>query len=364
MINEAKGKGATLKDCCKTIEISENTIRSWMKNCEDKRPLNTGSSPSNKLTEQEYEKVKEYLFSEEFADENPYKICETLLDRGIYVCSASTMYRILKKDEASGRRTQNRKADEVRIKPCIVCTKPHEVFNWDITFLPTLCSNYYFKVLVVLDMYSKKIVGFNVIEADSQKKNLKFILKLIKDGGIKSLKILHGDNGSTVKGVRMADSLHKIGVLQSHSRPHVSNDNPYIESFFGTMKTNIKFPKEGFKTIEEATEWVALFVEKYNDTKHSGINYVTPNERHAGMEEQILQKRCNILYKAYSENPNRFPNGIRKFTIKNVITLNPMSNDEINDYIITHGLTDSNGNILQITKDIFPKKIEKKLKLA
>ncbi len=246
-------KGASFKDCCKTIEISENTLRAWSKKIEgDKRNLKTGRIPANKLSEEEEEKVREKVYSKEFADESPHKICETLLERGEYICSASTMYRILRKDEASGRRTQNRKSDEARVKPCIISTRPMQVFNWDITFLRTTVNNFFFKVLFILDMYTKEIVGYNVMEADSLENNLNFIVNLLTEKNIKTLEILHGDNGSTLKAIKLEDALRNFGVLKTYSRPHVSNDNPYIESFFGTMKTNIKYPKEGFGTKAEA----------------------------------------------------------------------------------------------------------------
>lgn len=333
LIEEANKKGPTIRACCKIIGISANTYRSWLKSCEDKRTTTNKTNPKNKLREEEIEEIRDILYSEEFADKSPHKIVPLLANEGIYKCSESTMYRILRKDKATKRRTQNRKEDQVRVRPNLVAVKPNEIYNWDVTYIPSKVAGIYFRMLVIIDMYSRKIIGFKMMHIDTLEMNQKFLEEIIAKYGNNEIKFVHGDNGRTVKGATLSETLRRLGVINTHSRPHVSNDNPYIESFFGTTKTMIEYPKDGFNTIEEVEEWMTKFVKYYNNELHSGIGYVTPNERFEGKDRKILAKRKEVYKRAYKDHPERFPRGIKKFNYQEVVTLNPMKEEEIQEYL-------------------------------
>lgn len=321
--------------CCSVIGISENTIRAWLKEggMEDRRTTTDKKNPSNKLTSMERKSVREVLYSETLADKSPHKIVPALADRGIYLCSESTMYRILREDNATARRTQSRKDDVPRIKPNLIATAPGQVFNWDITYLPSTVRGLYYRALLILDMYSRRIMGHQVMYQDTLKKCSDYVGHLIEKENLSTLEALHGDNGKTLKGQTLASMLRSYGVIQSHSRPNVSNDNAYIESFFGTLKTDFRYPKKGFKNITEADRWMKQFVEWYNKEPHSSLNYVSPNQRHNNEEEAILTQRLEVFEKARQSNPERFPNGVRKIRIPKVVCLIPMEDEAIEEYL-------------------------------
>lgn len=322
------------------IGISPNTIRNWRNaiGTFDLRTTTDKGNPNNKLSEQEEQEVRNILYSTEYADLSPHKIVAKLADdKGKYICSESTMYRILRSDGATRRRTQIRKADKIKIKPNLVATRPEQVFNWDITFIPSYTKGFYWKVLIVMDMYSRKIMGFHSMEQDTLEQCSKYIKQMLQDKGIDKLESIHGDNGKTLKGQTLASMLRSLGVIQSHSRPRVSNDNAYIESFFGTLKTDYKYPSQGFKRQEDVNLWLASFIDWYNDEPHSNLNYVSPNQRHMGQEEEILSKRLQVFHKGYLKHPERFSRGIRKIKIPKIVCLLPMEDESIYAYLKENG---------------------------
>lgn len=334
LINEARGQGATLIDCCEVVGIAPNTYRNWTRDGEraDRRTTVDKRNPVNKLSEKEEEEVYKVLYSEKYADKNPYKIVAKLADDGQYLCSESTMYRLLGRHSATVRRTQNRKADQVHVKPNIVAERPGQVLNWDITFLPSYIKGIFYKALVLIDMYSRKIVSFRLFYQDSLEATKEYVREEFVENGLTIPEWLHGDNGKTLKGQTLASMLRNLGVFQSHSRPRVSNDNPYIESFFGTLKTDLKYPKKGFSTIEDAAKWMEEFVERYNKEPHSSLLYISPNDRHEGKEKKILKKRRRVFEAAKARHPERFGDKIRQLELKKVVTLTPMTYEEITEY--------------------------------
>lgn len=182
-----------MKRSCSVIGISENTTRAWRKEggLEDRRTTTNKKNPANKLTSKERKAVREVLYSEALADKSPHKIVPALADQGIYLCSESTMYRILRKDNATARRTQSRKEDVPRIKPNLIATAPGQVFNWDITYLPSTVSGLYYRALLVLDMYSRQIMGYHVMYQDTLKKCSDYIGHLIEKEDLCTLEALH-----------------------------------------------------------------------------------------------------------------------------------------------------------------------------
>lgn len=333
LINEARSKGADLKACCSVVGIAPNTYRSWVRqgDAEDGRTTRDKFNPANKLTEVEVQAVYDVLYSTRYADKNPHKIVAALADEGKYLCSESTMYRLLKAEKATVRRTQKRKEDRIRVKPNIIARRPGQALNWDITFLPSRVAGLYYKVLVILDMYSRKIVSFRLF--DSLEATKEYLKEEFLENGLTIPEWLHGDNGKTLKGQTLASMLRGLGVIQSHSRPRVSNDNPYIESLFGTLKTNLKYPVGGFGSMQEAAEWLEGFVGEYNNEPHSSLLYTTPNERHEGKDKEILERRRVVFEKARQLHPERYSSKIRCTELDEVVTLTPMTSEEIKEYI-------------------------------
>lgn len=315
--------------------ITANTYRNWLKNGsgEDRRTTADKTNPSNKLSEKECSEVLEILYSEEFGDKSPHKVVPLLADRGKYICSESTMYRVLDEEKANKRRTQKRKDDTVRLKPNLVAQRPGQVINWDITYLPSSVKGVFYKALVLIDMFSRKIVNFRIFHQDTLENTRNHIRSVFVDNGLTIPEWIHGDNGSTLKGQTLASMLRSLGVIQSHSRPNVSNDNAYIESFFGTLKTDFRYPSGGFRTIEDSEKWMESFIRWYNDEPHSGINYVSPNQRHEGLDKEILEKRKKVFEKAREKYPERFGKRIRKIEYQGVVTLIPMKEEEITEYL-------------------------------
>lgn len=350
-------KGASQKDVCEIVEITPNTFRSWLKNrnIPDKRTTTDKTNPKNKLTEKEEMKILDIMFSEEYADKSPIKIETMLLDKGEYICSASTMHRILRKHGANRKRTQVCKESKPSIKPNIVATAPNQVLVWDITFLKHISGRTFYKALTVQDMYSRKIIGMHIMKRDTLKACTDYVVNLIDKKELDTVKVLHGDNGSSLKGDLLTEELKKRGIDKSHSRPRVSNDNPYIESFFGTLKTSYKYPKNGFRNIEQTKEFMEQFIEYYNNEMHSSINYVSPNQRHNLEEEKILEKRIRVLANHFNKYPERFPNGLRKIKIEKAVCLNPMSDLEIKEHLIINELIEERlYEKIEIIKEIAP----------
>lgn len=336
LIDETREKGASLEACCKVINLSESTYRRWKKDPSigDKRKIVDKTNPANKLTKEEEDYLYEILFSEQFADQSPHKVVPTLLDEGIYICSESTMYRYLRREKAVRRRTQIRKEDRRMTKPRLISYRPNQILTWDITFLPTRIRGKYFKMLAVMDLYSRKILKATVCENDSLKQSKDFFKEMLKELDIeKDVEYLHGDNGATLKGQTLSSLLRTLGIFESHSRPRVSNDNAHIESFFGTLKTNFKYPRRGFKSVENAQLWADGFMDYYNNEKHKSLGYITPNQKYNLEETAIKKKRKEVLKKISQEHPERFARGIRTQKVEKIVSIIPMSEEDIQEIL-------------------------------
>lgn len=272
-------------------------------------PRTPRSRPSNALAPQERQTVLETLNSERFMDKAPTEVYATLLDEASYLCSIRTMYRILdERGEVRERRDQARHPDYR--KPELLATGPNRVWSWDITKLrgPVLWS--YFYLYVILDIFSRYVVGWMVSTHESAVLAERLIKETIGKHGIeRNQLILHADRGSSMKSKTVAQLLADLGVAKSHSRPHVSDDNPYSESQFKTLKYSPEFP-DRFGSIEDARAFCRRFFPWYNDAHHhTGIGLLTPAVVHFGRAEEIIGKRRIVLETAYQKHPERFFNG-------------------------------------------------------
>lgn len=250
--------------------------------------------------------VVDTLNSERFCDKAPAQVWATLLDEGTYLASISTMYRLLReRAQVKERRAQARRPASV--KPELVATGPNEVWSWDITKLAGPYKWTWFQLYSILDVYSRYVVGWLVAPNESAVLAEQLIADAIfRHGVVDGQLTLHADRGSSMTSRTVSQLLADLGVLQSHSRPHQSNDNPYSESSFKTLKYSPGFPKR-FANIASARSFCEGFFEHYNNEhRHSGIGLHTPADVHFGRAEAIREKRQGVLDAAYAAMPERF----------------------------------------------------------
>jgi len=321
LIDTAVRSGCRLKVASNDLEINFKTYLRWKKNLTDKRkgPL---SKPKNKLSIEEREEIISVSNSSEYIDYSPWVIVARLADKGLYIASESTFYKVLKESKMLNHRGKSRSANRYHPAP-LVASGPNEIWSWDITYLKTLVRGQFYYVYLMMDIFSRKIVGFDVHEEESMEHSSMLMAKLCKNESInKDQLVLHSDNGGPMKGATMLATLERLGVTASFSRPRVSNDNPYSESLFKTLKYCPKYP-DHFESIAGAKQWMILFMDWYNNHQHSGIKFVTPNERHEGLDVKILEDRKKVYLKAQERNPERWSrNKIRNWNREEKVFLN------------------------------------------
>lgn len=266
--------------------------------------------PARSLSQAEQQKILEVLHSERFVDQSPGEVYATLLDEGIYLCSLRTMYRILAAhDEVRERRNQRR--HPVYEKPQLLATGPNQLWSWDITKLPGPSKYTYFHLYVILDVFSRYVVGWMVAHRESEILAERLIRLTCQKQAIQPGQLtLHADRGSSMRSKTVALLLSDLGIAKSHSRPHVSNDNPFSEAQFKTLKYQPQFPDK-FGSIEHSRTICLPFFNWYNhDHHHSGIGWLTPAMLHYGQAERVMQEREQVLRAAYLAHPERFVKGM------------------------------------------------------
>jgi putative transposase len=262
--------------------------------------------PERSLSSAEKDQVLAVLRSERFADIAPQEVYATLLDEGVYLCSVRTMYRVLEENKEV-RERRNQAAHVEYAKPELLATKPNELWSWDITKLKGPAKWSYFQLYVIIDVFSRYVVGWMVADRESSELAKRLLSETIrKQEADPSHLTIHADRGSSMKSKCVALMLSDLGVTKTHSRPHVSNDNPFSESQFKTMKYRPEFP-ERFGSIEDARAFCVDFFNWYNtEHHHSGIALLTPEMVHYGLAEQVRLNRNVTLQQAYQEHPERF----------------------------------------------------------
>lgn len=328
LIQEANNNGARLHTACEAAGVNLRTYRRWFNRGEirvDQRPLAKRPDPSNKLSEQEVQAVLDTCNTPEFASLPPSQIVPTLLDRGTYMASESTFYRVLNTHNQLNQRGRNRAASKKSKPSSFAAYKANEVWTWDITYLPTRVKGQFYYLYMFEDIFSRKIVGYEVHEHECGEKAAQLIQRcILNEQCFNQPLVLHSDNGAPMKAQTMKAKLEELGVQSSHSRPRVSNDNAYSESTFRTLKYRPNWPSSGFIHLSDARDWVQDFVNWYNNEhKHSKINFVTPAERHAGKDQQILARRREVLEAAKAKRPNRWSKDVRNCKAVGVVMLNP-----------------------------------------
>lgn len=262
--------------------------------------------PPLALADEERQAILTVLHSERFVDRAPATIYAKLLDDGVHLCSVRTMYRILAEaDEIRERRNQRRHPQYT--KPELVATGPKQVWSWDITKLKGPDKGTFFHLYVILDIYSRYVTGWMVASVETGELAMQFIANTCEKQGVGAGHLtIHSDRGTSMKSKSVADLLSDLGVIKSHGRPKVSDDNPYSEAQFKTLKYCPEFP-ERFGSIEDAQGFCRAFFRWYNSEHlHSGIAMLTPESVHYGEAEAILSKRRETLQQAARAQPRRF----------------------------------------------------------
>ena len=327
LINEAYQAGARLEPACQVVGISTRTYQRWIKRGtvqSDQRPTAKRPQPSNKLSSEERQQVLNICHQPEYASLPPCQIVPRLADEGTYIASEASIYRILHDADQQHHRGRSKKPKSFCPPEGYSATGPNQVWSWDITWLPSRIRGMFFYLYVIMDIYSRKIVGWEVNPAENADFAASLIHKaVLGEGCMLDPPVLHADNGSPQKGFTMKAKLENLGITPSYSRPRVSNDNPYSESLFRTCKYRPEYPTDGFKDIDAARQWVALFVDWYNDEHlHSAIRYVTPAQRHKGEDAKILAHRHQVYQEAKQRHRNRWSGPTRNWEPIKEVSLN------------------------------------------
>ena len=302
--------GHGVQGCCEALGVSRASFYRW-RNRPDVTPPDQ-RRPPRQLTGEEKQEVLNVLNSERFMDQAPPEVYATLLDEGIFLCSTRSMYRILgEHQQVRERRKQSRHS--VYVKPELLATGPNQVWSWDITKIKGPWPGLWYHLYVVLDIYSRKVVGWLLSSRESGEQARALLETSCKREGIAQNQLsVHSDNGPSMKSGELAELLARLQVNRSFSRPHVSNDNPYSESQFKTLKYRYDFP-ERFGSLEDAREYLQGFFDWYNrEHRHSGLAMMTPEAVHTGRHTEILKKRQQTLEEAQRRHPERFVKGVPK----------------------------------------------------
>jgi transposase InsO family protein len=335
LISEATLAGARQAHACNIMGLSARTVQRWQRGepgAVDGRSLRH-HEPCHKLSADERAELLAVANSPEFGHLPPSQIVPRLADQQRYIASESTFYRVLKAEKQLAHRRSERPA-HARSKPRSVCADaPNQLYSWDITYLPTTIRGQYFYLYLFLDVFSRKIVGWQVYAEESSALASGVLRDLCAREAIQPDQvILHSDNGGSMKGATMLATLQALGVMPSLSRPGVSNDNPYSESLFKTLKYRPAYPLKAFDTLFAARTWVSELVRWYNhEHRHSAIRFVTPAQRHANLDQDILDRRAALYESARQRNPLRWKGRTRNWQRVNAVHLNPDRTDTLAD---------------------------------
>lgn len=335
LIEQACLAGARLYTACRQIGLSMRTVQRWQrpdaKASGDRRTTHQRRHvcPANQLSDQEQEAALALLNSPEFKDLPPSQIVPRLADQGIYVASESTLYRLLRKAGQMAHRRAEQPAQK-RSKPrALVATQPDQIYCWDITYLPTTVCGAFFYLYLFEDLFSRKIVGWQVFDSESAELASQLLQDICERQGIAPNQLtVHSDNGSPMKGQTMLAMMQNLQVAHTRSRPSVSNDNPYIEATFKTLKYRPNLPVKPFEDLPAARRWVTALVDWYNtEHRHSAIGFVTPSQRHAGCDQALLDQRIKLYEQARQLNPQRWSKNTREWAYVDAVHLNPDKRD-------------------------------------
>lgn len=329
LIEEAVHAGARRQKACAQLGLTVRTLQRWTQGSAvkpDGRPLARRPVPRNRLSEAERAQVLTAVNEPRFASLPPTQIVPRLADEGTYLASESSFYRLLREADQLQHRGQA-KAPDFRPVPRQCAQGPNELWSWDISYLPGPVQGLFYFLYLVLDVYSRKIVAYEVHEAEGGERAAALIAQACARERIETPLVLHQDNGSPMKASTFMSKLDELGIRRSYSRPGVSDDNPYSESLFRTCKYRPQYPG-AFAGIEEARTWMLRFVRWYNtEHKHRNLKFVSPAERHEGKDAAIFAHRAAVYEQARSKHPERWSRHIRRWSLPNEVWLNRPADD-------------------------------------
>jgi transposase InsO family protein len=337
LIGEAHAAGAGLVSACGEIGICLRTLKRWRKaflgdGGGNDRRKGSHRLVSHKLSEEERQRILLTCNQAEYASLPPGQIVPALADQGLYIGSESSFYRVLRDHGQVHRRGRARPPQEPRAVPRLRAAGANQVWSWDITYLPTTVRGIWLYLYLVIDVWSRKVVAWDVDEREDPAIAADLVsracLRERISKGRKQPLILHADNGNAMRAATLESRLEELGVFRSFSRPRVSNDNPYSESLFRTVKYRPDYPRKPFASKEQAGQWVASFVGWYNHRhRHSGIKFVTPDQRHSGQAVEICQHRAVIYEEARQRHPRRWSRSTRCWHQPAVVWINQPPDD-------------------------------------
>jgi len=326
LITDTCKSGARKRKACGLLGLSVRTLERWEteNGLIDKRKK-MARIPFNKLTQEERNMIITLANSEKYCDLPPCKIVPMLADEGKYIASESSFYRVLRDKNQLAHRGHSKPAKHHKPQS-FIAFGANQVWSWDISYLPSQVRGQYFYLYLIMDIYSRKIVGWSIHETESASRAACLIEQACHDEKIlRDQLVLHSDNGSPMKGITMIAMLEKLGILPSFSRPSVSDDNPYSEALFRTVKYHPTFPfATYFETIVDARIWCEKFVTWYNQEHlHSALKFITPQQRHDGDDHIIMQNRHQVYEMAKKNNPSRWARHTRNWEMPKIVSLNP-----------------------------------------
>jgi len=329
LVEEAVRAGARRAAACAAIGLSARTTSRWRSvgGGKDRRG-DAGVSPAHKLTAAEEARIVAYATSPAYRDLSPRQIVPLLADKGVYVASESSFYRVLHERGLMRHREPSRPRTHRR-PPEHVATAPNTVWSWDITYLRSPVRGVFYYLYLVLDIFSRKVVAYGIYDVESAELASSLVeWACEREGVARDTLVLHADNGGPMKGSTMLATLQRLGVVASFSRPSVSDDNPFAEAIFRTLKYRPGYPKKPFADLAAAVAWVDGFVRWYNtEHLHSGIRFVRPVDRHEGRDKAILAARHGLYTNAKARTPRRWTRSTRDWTPIRAVRLNPEKRD-------------------------------------
>jgi len=340
-IEAAHAAGARLCPACDVAGITLRTLQRWRAQggliVGDRRPQAVRPRPAHALTDEERGRILAVANEPRFAALPPARIVPMLADEQVYLASESSFHRVLRAHGQNRHRGRSRAPQRSRAPSTHVATAPGQVWCWDMTYLPTQVQGQWFYLYLILDLYSRKIVGWEIHDSDDAEHAVVLVKRTALAEGIHTMPnrpVLHGDNGSTLKATAVLAMLQWLGVKPSYSRPRVSDDNAFVESLFKTAKYRPEFPSRGFADLEQARNWGRDFAHWYNfEHRHGGIRYVTPAQRHAGEDRAILHARLQTYLQARERHPARWSGRTRDWSPIDAVTLNPERDALIRDQL-------------------------------
>ena len=334
-VDEAVAGGAARYKAAELMGLSQRTLKRWRQAngdvTTDQRSQAVRVVQAHQLTQAEEEAILTTCCQTEYRSLPPSQIVPRLADQGRYLASESSFYRVLKKHQQLNHRGRMKPARKLAEPTSFTASGPNQVWSWDISYCPSVVRGEHWYLYLIMDVYSRKIIAWDVYDNESGDLAKQLVERaLLRESCWHTPPILHSDNGAPMTSYTLRARLAELGMLMSHSRPRVSNDNPYSEALFRTVKYCPAWPTKGFASLAAVRQWMLTFEHAYNKQHlHSGINFVTHADRHRGVDTQRLAHRKAVYERAKRLNPRRWSGNVRRWETTGSVSLNPGKPQEI-----------------------------------